>query len=252
MKLTENTILITGGGGGIGLAFAKKFVELGNEVIITGRNQDKLDAAVKDQPKLHAIKSDAGDKQAVVALAREVKANFPAINVLINNAGIMVYKNLAATEECDKLTSEIDINLIGPICLVSALIETLKANKGTIINVSSGLAFVPLQAAPVYCATKAAMHSYTISLRQQLAEHGVEVVELMPPVVKTDLAAMPEEGVKVITTDVLVDATIKALEKGRTEIVPGQASQLRFMSRVAPKFIAGQLAKGSKSLIPPA
>jgi uncharacterized oxidoreductase len=252
MKLTGNTILITGGGGGIGLAFAKKFVELGNEVIITGRNQDKLDAAVKDQPKLHAIKSDAGDKKAVIALARDVKAKFPALNVLFNNAGILVYRNLAAAEDCDKLTSEIDINLTGPICLVSALIETLKANKGTIINVSSGLAFVPLQAAPVYCATKAAMHSYTISLRQQLAEHGVEVVELMPPAVKTDLAALPEEGVKVITTDVLVDATVKALEKGRTEIVPGQASQLRFMSRVAPKFIAGQLAKGSKSLIPSA
>jgi uncharacterized oxidoreductase len=252
MKLTGNTILITGGNGGIGLAFAKKFVELGNEVIITGRKKEKLAAAVNEQPKLHAIESDAGDKRSVIALAKEVKAKYPALNVLFNNAGIMRYKNLAGTEDCDALTSEIDINLTGPICLVSALIDTLKANKGTIINVSSGLAFVPLQAAPIYCATKAAMHSYTISLRQQLAEHGVEVVELMPPAVKTELAAIPEEGVKVITTDVLVDATLKALEKGRTEIVPGQASQLRFMSRVAPKFIAGQLAKGSKSLIPPA
>jgi uncharacterized oxidoreductase len=135
---------------------------------------------------------------------------------------------------------------------VSALIEQLKGNKGTIVNVSSGLAFVPLQAAPVYCATKAAMHSYTISLRQQLAEHGVEVVELMPPAVKTGLAPIPEEaGAKVITTDILVDATLNALEKGRTEIRPGQANSLRFMSRVAPNFMAGQLAKGSKHLIPP-
>lgn len=137
--------------------------------------------------------------------------------------------------------------------MVSALIGQLKRNQGTIINVSSGLAFVPLQAAPIYCATKAAIHSYTISLRQQLKEHGVEVVELMPPAVKTDLAPIPEgSGVKVITTDVLVDATMKALGKGKVEIRPGQANQLRFMSRVAPGFIEGQLAKGSKSLIPPA
>ena len=253
MKLTGNTILITGGSGGIGLAFAKKFVELGNEVIITGRQQDKLDAALKETPKLQAIKSDAGDAKAVAELAQNLKTKFPALNVLFNNAGIMVYKNLASPEDLGKLTSEIDINLSGPIRMVSALIEQLKANKGTIINVSSGLAFVPLQAAPIYCATKAAMHSYTISLRQQLAEHSVEVIELMPPAVKTDLAVIPEEsGAKIITTDVLVEATMKALEKGKPEIRPGQANQLRFMSRVAPNFIAGQLAKGSKSLIPPA
>jgi len=252
MKLTGNTILITGGSSGIGLAFAKKLSELGNEVIITGRNQDRLDAAVKETPKLIAIRSDAGSAKATAELARDVKAKYPAINVLFNNAGIMVYKNLAAFEDLDKLTSEIDINLSGPIRLVSALIDSLKANKGTIINVSSGLAFVPLQAAPVYCATKAAMHSYTISLRQQLAEHGVEVVELMPPAVKTELAPLPDDGsVKVISAEQLVDATLKALEKGKAEIRPGQANQLRFMSRVAPNFIAGQLAKGSKSLIPP-
>lgn len=251
MKLTGNTMLITGGSAGIGLAFAKKFVELGNEVIITGRQQDKLDAALKEVPKLHAIKSDAGDPKAVSDLARDVKAKFPALNVLLNNAGIMLYKNLAVPEDLAKLTSEIDINLAGPIRLVSALIEQLKANKGTIVNVSSALAFVPLQAAPVYCATKAAMHSYTISLRQQLAEHGVEVVELMPPAVKTELVTARGQQQKVITTDVLVDATVKALEEATTEIRPGQANLLRFMSRVAPKFIAGQLAKGSKKLIPP-
>src|SRR5262245_539283 len=251
MKLTGNTILITGGSAGIGLAFAKKLSELGNEVIITGRSQDRLDAAVKETPKLIGIRSDAGSAKATAELARDVKAKYPAINVLFNNAGIMVYKNLAAFEDLDKLTSEIDINLSGPIRLVSALIDTLKANKGTIINVSSGLAFVPLQAAPVYCATKAAMHSYTISLRQQLAEHGVEVVELMPPAVRTDLAKLPDDGsIKVITTDVLVDATVKSLARGAKEIRPGQANGLRFMSRFAPGFIEGALAKGSKGLIP--
>jgi uncharacterized oxidoreductase len=251
MNATGNTILITGGSGGIGLAFAKKLVELGNEVIITGRNQGKLDAAAKETPKLKTIRSDAADAKAVAELARRMKADYPKLNVLFNNAGIMVYRNLGVPDDLEALTSEIEINLSGPIRLVSALIEQLKSNKGTIINVSSGLAFVPLQAAPVYCATKAAMHSYTITLRQQLLAHGVEVIELMPPAVHTDLAKLPDDGsVKIITTEVLVEATMKALAKGQQEIRPGQANQLRFMSRVAPNFIQGQLAKGSKGLIP--
>src|SRR5262249_17311478 len=122
MKLTENTILITGGSAGIGLAFANKFVELGNEGIITGRDQAKLDAATKAQAKLHAIKSDAGDQKAIGELVKELKAKFPKLNVLMNNAGVMQYKNLSVAEDLGKLTSEIDINLSGPIRLVSALI----------------------------------------------------------------------------------------------------------------------------------
>lgn len=251
MKLSGNTILITGASSGIGLAFANKFAELGNEVIVTGRNQDRLDAAVKANPKLTAIRSDAADLQAITDLARMVKDKFPKLNILMNNAGIMTYRNLGVDEDLAALTSEIDINLSGPIRLVSALIGQIKANKGTIINVSSGLAFVPLQAAPIYCATKAAMHSYTITLRQQLEDHGVEVIELMPPAVKTELAPLPTDGsVKTITPDELVGMTIKALEKGKLEIRPGQANGLRFMSRWAPGFINGQLAKASKSLIP--
>jgi uncharacterized oxidoreductase len=251
MKLSGNTILITGGSGGIGLAFAKKLAELDNEVIITGRRQDKLDAAAKEHPKLKTICSDAGNAKAITELARQMKETYPKLNVLFNNAGVMAYRNLSVAGDLEALTSEIDINLSGPIRMVSAMIEQLRANQGTIINVSSGLAFVPLQAAPVYCATKAAMHSYTIALRQQLADHGVEVIELMPPAVQTDLIHLPvEAGAKVITTDVLVEVTMKALAKGKLEIRPGQANQLRFMSRWAPNFIQGQLAKGSKILIP--
>ena len=250
MKLQGNTILITGGNGGIGLAFAKKFAAEGNEVIITGRNADKLAAAARETPALKTIQSDAGDPKAIAALAAEVIAKYPKLNVVFNNAGIMRYRNLAVAKDPAVLTQELDINLAGPILMVAAFIDHLKAVKGTIINVSSGLAFVPLPAAPVYCATKAAMHSYTLSLREQLAEHGVEVIELMPPAVKTDLAAVPEEGVKVISTDELVAMTMKSLAKGTPEIRPGQANGLRFMSRMAPSFIHRQLAKGSKGLIP--
>jgi uncharacterized oxidoreductase len=251
MKLSGNTILITGASADIGLAFANKFVELGNEVIVTGRNQDRLDAVAKANPKLTTIRSDAADLTAIAELARRMKDKFPKLNVLMNNAGVLTYRNLGVEGDLAALTSEIDINLSGPIRLVSALIGQIKANQGAIINVSSSLAFVPLQAAPIYSATKAAMHSYTITLRQQLADHGVEVIELMPPAVKTELAPMPADAnLKLITPDELVGMTIKALEKGKLEICPGQANGLRFMSRLAPSFIHGQLAKASKSLIP--
>ncbi len=254
MKLTGNTILITGGSSGIGLGLAKKFVELDNAVIVTGRNADRLEAAKKEIPALHTICCDAADPQALKALATTLNQEHPKLNVLVNNAGVMLFKNLSQAEpDLEALTLELDINLAGPIRTVSVLIDQLKRNQGTIINVSSGLAFVPLQAAPVYCATKAALHSYTISLRQQVQTHGVEVIELMPPAVKTNLHQFPEDGdVKVITTDELVDATILGLRAGSQEIRPGQANQLHWMSRIAPGFIAEQLAKGSAKLIPPA
>jgi len=252
MKLTGNTILITGGSAGIGLAFAKAFSELGNEVIITGRSQDKLDAAKAALPKLHTLRCDAGDPLAIATMAGAVREKFPATNVVMNNAGIMTYRNLATTEpDLSSLAQEVNVNVTGLIQTTSALIEMLAGNRGTVVNVSSGLAFVPLQAAPIYCATKAAVHSYTISLRQQL-EGRVEVIELMPPAVRTELLGdVPDDAdFKVITTDELVAATMKALRAGKSEICPGQASQLRFMSRLAPGFIQGQLAKGSKGFIP--
>ncbi len=255
MKLEGNTILLTGGSAGIGLALAKEFVALGNEVIITGRNAEKLEAARTAVPSLETIQSDAADPEAVRALTADVKERFPAMNVLINNAGVFVPRNhTAPTDDLVGLTAELDINLAGPIRMVSVFIDQLKANRGSIINVSSGLAFVPLQLGPIYCATKAALHSYTISLRQQLKGQGVEVIELMPPAVRTELTAgMPEDGdFKMLTTEQLMTETFKGLRAGREEIRPGQANQLYWMSRIAPGFINAQLEKGSKSLVPPA
>lgn len=151
MKLDGNTILITGGGTGIGLAFAKKFLELGNDVIITGRRQEKLDEAVAGNPGLHAIQGDVSDSAQVKALADRIRADFPKLNLLMNNAGIMRHRNLVVgADDLEELTQEFAINVNGPIRLISALIDVLKANKGTILNVSSGLAFVPLTSAPIY------------------------------------------------------------------------------------------------------
>src|SRR5256885_7049445 len=195
MNLTGRTILITGGSAGIGLAFALKFAELGNQVIVTGRRQAVLDQVKAKYPKLHTVQGDVADPAQIAALAMSVKAKFPRLDVLMNNAGIMLHKDLKVpAADLDGLMSEMNINVGGVIRMTSAFIDILTANKGTVINVSSALAFVPLPSAPIYCATKAAVHSYTQSLRFQLEETDVEVIDLMPPAVKTDLSADIAEG----------------------------------------------------------
>ena len=160
MNLTGRTILITGGSAGIGLAFALKFVGLGNEVIVTGRRQAVLDDVKAKHPKLHVIQSDVADPAQIAALASRVKADFPKLDVLMNNAGIMLYKNLKApAADLVGLMAEMNINVGGVIGMTSAFIDILTANNGTLINVSSGLAFVPMPSAPIYSASKAAIHS---------------------------------------------------------------------------------------------
>jgi uncharacterized oxidoreductase len=253
MNLQNRTILITGGSAGIGLAFALKFLELGNEVIVTGRRKSVLDEVQARHPKLHSIQSDVADSAQIAALAKRVKAGFPKLDVLMNNAGIMLHKNLKLpAADLDALMAEVNINVAGVIRMNSAFIDILTANKGTIINVSSALAFVPLPSAPIYSATKAGVHAYTQSLRFQLEETGVEVIEFMPPAMKTDLSAEMSggEGITVITTDELVKQSFASLKAGALEIRPGQAKQLALMRRVAPKFINRQLWKASKKLVP--
>ena len=253
MKLTGRTILITGGSAGIGLAFALKFLELGNQVIVTGRRQSALDELKAKHPKLHTVQSDVADPAQIAFLAKRVKAGYPKLDVLMNNAGIMLHKNLKApAADLDGLMTEVNINVGGVIRMTSAFIDILTANKGTVINVSSALAFVPLPSAPIYCATKSAVHSYTQSLRFQLEETGVEVIELMPPAVKTALTAdLPEgDGVTLITTDELIKQSFAALKAGKVEIRPGQANLIALMRRLAPNFINKQLWKASRRLVP--
>src|SRR5436305_6599470 len=252
MKLTGRTILITGGSAGIGLAFALKFLELGNDVVVTGRRQAVLDQVKAKYPKLHTVQSDIADPPQIVALATRVKADFPKLDVLMNNAGILLYKNLKSpAADLTGLMAEVNVNVGGVIGTTSALIDVLKGNEGTVINVSSGLAFVPLPAAPIYSATKAAIHSYTQSLRFQLEETGVEVIELMPPAVKTDMTTeLAEGGGTVITTDELVKQPFELLKAGTLEIRPGQSKQLALMRRLAPNFITRQIWNSSKKLVP--
>jgi uncharacterized oxidoreductase len=252
MRLTGRTILITGGSAGIGLAFALKFLELGNEVIVTGRRQAVLDAVKARHPRLHTIQSDVADPGQIAALAARMRAEFPRLDVLFNNAGILLAKNLRTPAgDLAGLTTEMDINVGGVVRMTAALIDILTANKGTVINTSSVLAFAPVPALPVYSATKAAVHSYTQSLRFQLEETGVEVIELMPPAVETEMTSdFPEDGFKVITTDELVKLTFAGLRAGKLEIRPGQSNLVALMRRLAPDFINRQFWKASKGLVP--
>jgi len=188
MKLANKTILITGGTSGIGLELAKQLVQRGNTVIVTGRDQEKLDATKLAIPGVHTFKSDVSDSAAIVALYDSILAQFPALDVLINNAGIMRNLNLNQGRDLSDVTREIEINLSGPVRMVQQFLPHLKSRNGAlIVNVSSGLAFIPLPIAPVYSATKAALHSFTQSLRVQLEGSGVTVIELAPPGVETPL-----------------------------------------------------------------
>jgi uncharacterized oxidoreductase len=252
MKLTNRTILITGGSAGIGLAFALKFLELRNRVIVTGRREDVLNEVKSKHPGLHTIKSDVADPEQVGALAEMIEQDFPELDVLMNNAGISRYQNLSVpASDLDDLMTEVTVNVGGVIRMTSALIAVLKRNSGTVINVSSALAHVPLPCLPIYCATKAAIHSYTQSLRFQLEDSGVEVIELMPPAVRTEMTAdLPDEGLTLVTTDKLVALSMTALRRGSLELRPGQSAQLALLSRVAPAFINRQLWKVAKPLVP--
>jgi len=189
MKTTGNTILITGGGSGIGRGLAEAFHALGNQVIISGRGQQALDATTAANPGMKALTVDLADAADIREFAARLTEEFPALNAVIHNAGIMSPEKLRA-HAADVADSEamITTNLLGPIRLTAALLPHLeKQPNATVMTVSSGLAFLPLAMTPTYCATKAAIHSYTQSLRYQLKDTSVEVIELIPPYVQTHL-----------------------------------------------------------------
>jgi uncharacterized oxidoreductase len=190
MKTSGNTILITGGATGIGLAVAKAFVKAGNTVIICGRRRHKLDEAKQQVPALHTLVCDIASEHERQRLFKQVTARFPTLNILVNNAGVQRMIDLRNGVPVPSGEDEIEINLKAPIDLAARFIPFLaQQERAAIVNVSSGLAFVPLAMAPVYCATKAALHSFTISLRHQLRDTGIRVFELIPPRVDTELGA---------------------------------------------------------------
>ena len=214
MKLSGNTVFITGGTSGIGRSLAEALHKRGNQVIISGRRKGHLAEVTKANPGMQSLELNVEDPASIAAVAKKLIAEYPKLNVLINNAGIMQIDDAAGAIDDSVLVSIVTTNLLGPIRMTSALIEHLKKQpSATVINVSSGLAFVPLASTAVYSATKAAIHSYTQSMRYRLKGSSVRVLELIPPWVQTDLlnskdepramplAAFIEEAVTVLGTD---------------------------------------------------
>ncbi|MGA2901072.1 MAG: SDR family NAD(P)-dependent oxidoreductase [Candidatus Acidiferrales bacterium] len=214
MKLSGNTVFITGGTSGIGRSLAEALHKRGNQVIISGRRKGHLAEVTRANPGMQSLELNVEDPASIAAVAKKLIAEYPKLNVLINNAGIMQIDDAAGAIDDSVLVSIVTTNLLGPIRMTSALIEHLKKQpSATVINVSSGLAFVPLASTAVYSATKAAIHSYTQSMRYRLKGSSVRVLELIPPWVQTDLlnskdepramplAAFIEEAVTVLGTD---------------------------------------------------
>jgi uncharacterized oxidoreductase len=224
LRTTGQTILITGGASGIGLALAERFLAAGNTVIAVGRRRDKLEEAKARHPALHVHACDVADPAARIALRDWAIREFPALNVLINNAGIQQRLDLKAPQAWEAMRTELAINLDAPIHLGNLFAAHFLARPAAaIVNVTSGLSFSPLALVPVYSATKAALHSYTLSLRHQFAGTPVEVVEIIPPAVDTDLGGPGLHKSGAPLKD-FTDGIWKQLEEGKNEAAYGFAA----------------------------
>lgn len=237
MKINGNTILITGGATGIGFAMAEAFVAAGNEVIICGRRKEKLDEAKSKLPNIHTRVCDLSKAKEREALYQWASSNFKDLNILVNNAGIQRMIDFRkGTSDLFNGDNEVEINLMAPIHLSAYFIPFLsKKDESAIINVSSGLGFVPIAFMPVYCATKAAVHSFTMSLRRQLRDTPIRVFEVIPPTVNTDLdkgarKARGQKDLGIPPMDV-AKAVLNGVGKDEFEIAVGEAQNLRTGAR---------------------
>jgi len=231
MKTSGNTVPITGGGSGIGLALTEALVRSGNQVVICGRRRDRLKAVQARMPGVHFRVCDVSKARSRQSMVDWLLSEFRQLNVLINNAGIQRQVNfLKGPKDLREADNEVATNLMAPIHLSAQLLSNLRKKKeAAIVNISSGLAFTPLAFVPVYCATKAAVHSWSLSLRHQLRNTSVRVFEVAPPMVATALAGerhRPEVGDYVMSAEAVADGVLKALGENRYEVALGAAANL--------------------------
>ncbi len=251
MEIKNSTLLITGGSSGIGLEFVKQLTRQGAaNIIITGRDNAKLEQTKTEFSNVHTFQSDVANANDIDRLHNDVIKQFPRLNILINNAGIMRDLNvLDSTMSLEDVTREIDTNLSGTIRMVHRFLPHLTGQKtAAIVNISSGLAFVPFPASPIYSAAKAGVHAYTQVLRLQLKHTSVAVFEVAPPSTDTplqDAFSNIEMGNSspVMKVDKVVSEAIKGILKNKLEIVPGMAKALKLMGRVAPGFFMKYMDK---------
>jgi uncharacterized oxidoreductase len=244
MKIGGSTVLVTGGATGIGFALAQRLARAGSQVVVCGRREEALRAAKQKVPELETLVVDVGREADRAALAAQVVERFPRLNVLVNNAGIQRRARFADdAAPWSERREEIAINFEAPVHLTALLLPHLrKQPDAAVVNVSSGLAFVPAVFAPVYCATKAALHSFSVSLRHELERASVEVIEIVPPAVDTDLGGRGLHNFGVPLGE-FTDAVMAALERGEREIGFGFSDQARNASRTELDAMAERMAK---------
>jgi uncharacterized oxidoreductase len=227
MNLTGNTIFITGGGSGIGRGLAEALHRLGNQVIVSGRRKGHLEATTKANPGMQSVELNVEDPVSIASVSKRLIADFPKLNVLINNAGIMQPDDAAGVIDDAVLTATVTTNLLGPIRLTSALIEHLKKQpKAAVVYNTSVLGYVPLALTAVYSSTKAALHTYALSQRYKLRGSSVSVLEIVPPWVQTDLMNSSKVP-RAMPLREFIDETIKVLGTDTEEILVERAKPLR-------------------------
>ena len=237
MKLSNRTVLVTGGTSGIGLGIAEAFQRSKSRVIVCGRNREKLSTVKEKFPDIMVLHCDVGDARQRKKLATEVIRRFPDLDILINNAGIQRYIDLKkGHDELKSGEDEIAINFVSTVELTALFIgHLMKRPSAAVINVSSGLGFMPMLNTPVYCATKAAIHTYSLVLRQQLKDTSVKVIEIVPPMIDTDLNKEGRDGAHLkfrgISLSEYIPTVIKGLENDADMIFHGDGEKIMAESR---------------------
>lgn len=242
MDLKNSTVLITGGTSGIGLELVRQLTEQGAQIIVTGRKIDVLSETKKRFPKIHIFQSDVSNPSDIRQLYEDVTRQFPELNILINNAGEMRLIDMQdTTVSLENVTREININLSGTIQMAHQFLpHLLKKQSAAIVNVSSAIAFMAYSSAPVYSASKAGAHAFTMALRLQLKDTGVKVLEMIPPGVRTNLQnnwVLQPDPRQMMDVDKLVKIAIKGLQKNIPEIKPALVKIIKFLSRIIPNAL---------------